>query len=393
MNMHRVAVFAYPHALTYSGQTAATEFAMRELRQLGWTCYGITFPALDRSKAKPVQYAVYFTAILHAWWLLFVRADRSKPVLVFNHGQSMMSFLRMGVPHLALRALAPKRHIVMSLHGSVFMEWTEGSRDLRLLMRLIAASDTVTVLGEAQRAALIRLEVPDSKIRIVPNTTDLTTLSEDTIRAKHVSLEYDPTSPLVLLHLSLLIESKGYVAFLEACHALALTDLSRPLEIFLVGPMSFTSYCTRFTTPQSKRAWIEQKVSELNGLPGVTAQWIEGAHGAEKAAFYVKSHIFVFPSRFPVEAQPLVLLEAMAAGCAIIATDQGEIPSTMGDATGVCLSDTEDGELANAIGMLARAHNQRLAAGLAGARLVRVNFSPDRYGANWNDLLTSEWNI
>lgn len=52
-------------------------------------------------------------------------------------------------------------------------------------------------------------------------------------------------------------------------------------------------------------------------------EWIGPVYGEAKAAFYRSIHAFVFPTRYVNEAQPLVLLEALASGAAILATDRG----------------------------------------------------------------------
>ncbi|MAT39310.1 MAG: hypothetical protein CL946_06875 [Ectothiorhodospiraceae bacterium] len=387
--MTRAAVFAYPQALSYSGQTAATLLAIRELRSMGWDCRPIEFIALDRTQSPILRYLHYGFGVIRAWAWLAASVLRGRPVIVFNHGQSLASFLRMGLPHLALRRLFPRRPFVTSLHGSVFMTWAIESREMRFFLRLLNASDKITVLGAAQRKRLIELGISAGRVIVLPNTADLALATEDRVRAKHVALAENPKASLVLLHLSLLIESKGYFEFLEACYAFANSEtrLDRPIDILLVGPMAFTGYCTRFTTPEIKRAEIESKIEALNALPGVSAKWIEGANGAEKEALFESAHIFVFPSRFPVEAQPLVLLEAMAAGCALVTSDQGEIPSTVGEGSGSCLTDVSEQTLAEALGSYNEDHNKRLAAALSGRRRAARDFSAKTYGENWHKLL------
>lgn len=385
-------IFAYPQALTYSGQTAATQLAARELGRLGWNCTLVEFAALDRSRGRASSLATYLFGLFKAWVALAWHARQKDRILCFSHGQSMASFLRMGVPHLALRWLNPSRYIVTSLHGNVFMTWSDHSKEMRFLMRLLTASDAITVLGNNQRDQLIELGVPANRITVVTNTADLTVATVEQVSTKQAVLAENPEVPLVLLHLSLLIESKGYIEFLEACLAFVQTEgrPTRPIEILLVGPIALTSYCTRFTSPESNRAWIETKIKALNAVPDVLARWIEGAQGAEKEALFGAAHVFVFPSRFPVEAQPLVLLEAMAAGCAVITSDQGEIPSTVGDDAGVCLADVSVPRLTEAIGEYAFDHDWRMRAAISGHRRAVRNFSASAYGENWDKLLSRD---
>ncbi|MBO6526345.1 glycosyltransferase family 4 protein [Erythrobacter sp.] len=387
--MIHAVVFAYPQALSYSGQTATTMLAIRELEALGWECRSIDFIALDRTQSPAQRYIRYGFGVLGAWVRLAVSALYGQPVIVFNHGQSLNSFLRMGLAHLVLRKLLPRRKMISSLHGSTFMTWAHDSREMRFFLRLLRASDAITVLGLKQRSRLVDLGIPANRVRVLPNTANIEHATEEDVCAKHMALTQDPAMPIVLLHLSLLIESKGYGEFLDACHTYAISSDRpvRPIDIQLVGPMHFTSYCKNFTTPELKRAAIESKIEELNALPHVSARWIEGAHGVEKEALFEAAHIFVFPSRFPVEAQPLVLLEAMAAGCALIASDQGEIPSTMGEDSGLCLTDLSAESIAQALTLYIGDDDQRLAAALAGRRRAAHDFSAKTYGENWHKLL------
>lgn len=52
-------------------------------------------------------------------------------------------------------------------------------------------------------------------------------------------------------------------------------------------------------------------------------RWIGPVYGPAKDAFYDRIHVFIFPTAYANEAQPLVLLEALARGAAILATDVG----------------------------------------------------------------------
>ena len=51
--------------------------------------------------------------------------------------------------------------------------------------------------------------------------------------------------------------------------------------------------------------------------------------GKEKVDFLLDSDIFVFPSYYLFEGHPLVIIEAMAAGCPVISTNIASIPETV----------------------------------------------------------------
>jgi len=53
--------------------------------------------------------------------------------------------------------------------------------------------------------------------------------------------------------------------------------------------------------------------------------------GSSKAALLGETDIFVLPTFYPFEGQPTVILEAMAAGCAIVASQHASIPEIIQD--------------------------------------------------------------
>ena len=55
-------------------------------------------------------------------------------------------------------------------------------------------------------------------------------------------------------------------------------------------------------------------------------------HGAAKARFFAMIDVFVFPTRYAHEADPLVVWEALAAGRPVIAYARGCIREQVGDA-------------------------------------------------------------
>jgi glycosyltransferase involved in cell wall biosynthesis len=60
-------------------------------------------------------------------------------------------------------------------------------------------------------------------------------------------------------------------------------------------------------------------------------EFVGNVDGAEKATFLASGDLFCLPTFYPYEGQPLVILEAMAAGLPILSTTQGAIPSTAPD--------------------------------------------------------------
>ena len=129
---------------------------------------------------------------------------------------------------------------------------------------------------------------------------------------------------------------------------------------------------------------IESLISKTNNDGRINVLWIKGAYSTEKQELFKKTHIFVFPSR--IEAQPLVLIEAMASGCAIISSKAGLIPSMLGDNAAVLLENLSHEEIAKQTANLINNQHERNSLAQTALERFRKLFSSSIYEKNWNNL-------
>ncbi len=380
---HRV-YFAYVQPISFSGQSAASDLIIEKLAERDWDCRRLPIYPLDRSIANRfARYAYFIFQQFKTWRLFLGLACARKPVLHLNLGQSMASFVRIGMPYFLVRGLRRGMRVVVSLHGSIFMQWERDSRETRVFRWFLNSAALTTVLGDKQKAKLVQLGIPESKIKVVPNTCELDIMDDEAVSRKHRA-----DGPVRILHLSLLIESKGYPEFLEALEKLASQPLPQPLDAVLCGPLSYSAHCTRFTNDADKQRWIEDKITAINAVPNtrVTVRWIPGARGEEKQRLFKDAQVFVFPSLFPVEAQPLVLLEALASGCSLITSTVGEIPSTVNPDCACLLEEVSTDSVASAMESLAADAPRRERLALNGVERMRGPFSARAYADTWETI-------
>ena len=101
--------------------------------------------------------------------------------------------------------------------------------------------------------------------------------------------------------------------------------------------------------------------------------------GLEKQALFETSHLFVFPG-VQQEGQPLVVLEAMAAGLPVIYTDRGCLRETVGGREcGLEVRVNDAADLADRIVWLLDHQEDRNAMGLAGRKRQRQLFSRNEH--------------
>lgn len=82
----------------------------------------------------------------------------------------------------------------------------------------------------------------------------------------------------------------------------------------------------------------EAEVEEALETPGVSLEWLGPVYGEDKISFFRGIDIFIFPTRYPFEAQPNVVLEAICAGVWVIAPDRGCIREDIEGLGGACLA-------------------------------------------------------
>ncbi len=90
-------------------------------------------------------------------------------------------------------------------------------------------------------------------------------------------------------------------------------------------------------------AVIAGPVAEASARPHVDRAIADGAvylgpvHGEDKAAFFQRIDVLLFPTRYPNEAEPFVILEALACAVPVVATRRGCIESLIDESCGLLL--------------------------------------------------------
>ncbi len=117
--------------------------------------------------------------------------------------------------------------------------------------------------------------------------------------------------PLRIGHLSNLCVDKGLDTMFNLLRALRAEDMD--VKLVLAGP----------GLGRMDNALVAAGLAAFDG----DVEYRGPVDGEAKAAFYRDIDVFVFPTQYRNEAQPLVLFEAMAAGVPVLAYDRGCIGS------------------------------------------------------------------
>jgi L-malate glycosyltransferase len=103
--------------------------------------------------------------------------------------------------------------------------------------------------------------------------------------------------------------------------------------------------------------------------------------------YYQQAALFVLPSHH--EGMPTVVLEAMACGCPILATNVGGVPNVIKDGVnGVLVPPGEPHRLASTIQTLLKNHDKLNAMGVQARNTIEHSFSWEIIGSKFVDLYT-----
>lgn len=137
--------------------------------------------------------------------------------------------------------------------------------------------------------------------------------------------------PVGFVFLSNLIRSKGILELIEACRILA--DRNIKFKCTIIGASGDIGI-----------EEIEETCKELN--LGKQIEILGPVFGDEKSQILSKQDCLVLPTYYSRECFPLVLLEAMAHGLALISTDEGAIEDIVGPSNGFLVKPQDAQDLA-----------------------------------------------
>jgi len=253
--------------------------------------------------------------------MLFSLLSR-KPDVIHCHGyfnfSSNLSFLAGKVRKIP---------VVCTFHGYTlffrnFSRFMQRLYDNTLGPSMLKQLCAVIALSNSDREALERLGAPLDKIKVITNGVDV---------KKFFPLNEWNQSKNIVLYVGRLIPRKGVKYLLMAMPEILREKPSAKLVIVGEGPekRELLAICDELE--------IKNSVSFMNRLSD-----------EELERLYDSAGVLALPSLR--EAVPLVLLEAMASGCPVVATDVGGIGEVVRNReTGLLVKPEEPDELARAV--------------------------------------------
>jgi glycosyltransferase involved in cell wall biosynthesis len=159
------------------------------------------------------------------------------------------------------------------------------------------------------------------------------------------------------------------------CERKGLEDLRRAfLRLRDAGSLPDALSVTIVGDARQEGPGVFERVRDAYAAAGLTMVTFVGARPLEEVrAALARSDIFVLPSHW--EGLPLSLLEAMAAGTAVVATRVGDVPEVLDEGrAGVLVSPERPEELASSLARLLGDAEERIRLGDAARRRVREHY-------------------
>lgn len=200
------------------------------------------------------------------------------------------------------------KNTVVHLHGGAGLRQllSPKHRTIRAINKIfLRRVRRVVVLGERHLSIFDGI-VERDRVAVVENFA----LDEFFVASSEIEEKYaEPVTTLRLLFLSNHLPGKGHVELADAVARLTPTERNR-LEVHFAG--GFES--------------DDQQTSFLAKIDGLSCIHYHGTvHGAAKRRLLARTHLFCLPTYYPYEGQPISILEAYAAGCAVLTTNHSGI--------------------------------------------------------------------
>jgi len=191
--------------------------------------------------------------------------------------------------------------------------------------------DAVVAVSESVYDRLLKSGVSQERLKLIGNSV----LPDDCVIRRTRNRLDNAMGLLSIAYVGRLSKEKGVDVLLRACSRLAKTapQIRYSLRVVGEGP---------------ERVNLERLC--LDVMQEGTVVWT--GFRRDVPAILAETDVFVLPSR--IEASPIVVLEAMAAGCAIVATNVGDIPKRIKDGrNGILIPPDDDEALEKALRRLA----------------------------------------
>jgi glycosyltransferase involved in cell wall biosynthesis len=315
-----------------------------------WKAWGISLVVTHRNGSMMTRVGVFALGLAAFLRELVLR----RPSVVHLHASSYGSFARKSVLAWASRwAGVP---VVMHIHGSLFREFYSGLPSLlqRYVRRTLEATNAVVALGYTWQRALQEI-APRARIIIVPNA----------VEPRNAVEQPGPGQPVRVLFLGEIENRKGAFMLLDAWRRAVGQDEPPAAQLVMAGGGA---------ADRARAMAAEFDIADQVEVMG----WISPPR---VESLLQSSQVLVLPSS--AEGQPMAVLEAMAHGHCVVATDVGGIPDLIDETSGILLPVGDSDALVEALKRVLADAQYRSTLGCEALKRVHERFDVNQ---TWREL-------
>ena len=345
--------------LLVAGRVGPAEGNMLQLGRTPAAVTPVVVPSLGRS--------IGLFRDLQAFWSVARLARAYRPAIVHTH------LAKAGFIGRIAAKLCGARVVVHTYHGTVFHGYfgrRESSLYLRIERLLARLTTRLVAVTDSQRDDLVRLGVaPAAKIAVVPLGLKLAPLraAVDPVVSR-AAFGIDPADAVVGT-VARLVAIKDLGTFLRG---IALLAARRPdLTALIVGD-------------GEERTALERLARDL----GIAGRCRFAGWRADLPQVYGAMDVMALTSLN--EGSPVSLIEAMAAGLPVVATDVGGVPDVVADGqTGFLVPPRDPGALADTLGRCLALPDRGRGMGAAGRERAFARHDAGRLITDMEELYSS----
>jgi glycosyltransferase involved in cell wall biosynthesis len=303
-----------------------------------WNDWNIRHVATHRDGSAVEKIAAFALGTL----LFVVELIRFRPCVVHLHAASDTSFVRKGI--LLWISWLARVPVVVHMHGSGIQKYYDNSpRAIQPVIRAtLCRASAVVALGEVW-ADRLRVIAPTARIPVIPNA----------VPPARRTAQPAPGEPVHVVFLGRIGDHKGTFRLIDAW-----AELARDHPDFEAG-LRKVAILTIAGDGEVERA--RQRVRELRLEDTVEVHgWLSESDTGE---LLDRAQVLALPSRN--EGQPMAVLEAMARGLCVIASDVGGLPEMIDGGCGVIISPDDIEAIVAALRLVVHDHELRARYGAA----------------------------
>lgn len=266
---------------------------------------------VNLKKESLIQGVDSFKRLMEVLKIFYYTYKKKKGVdlVYFTISESLAGNIKDLVIYFLCYDLLPKMYI--HLHGGGIKKLLFDRYKLILLMnKFVIGKIAGVIISGPSHINIFENIITFKKIHIVKNFAEDYLFSAE----KQIIEKFSNTKPIKILYLSHMTKQKGY-EFLADAFIKSNDNIKNEIRIDFVGA---------FDTEKNKKQFIAKiKSVEQIQYHGVVADF-------EKKFLFQNAHVFCLPTSC-LEGQPITILEAYAAGCVVITTNQPGIRDVFTD--------------------------------------------------------------